>query len=43
MNGHRLRASDVQIGEVTFSAARGEMTAEALAIWFRQRMVPLSE
>ena len=43
MNGHRLRASDVQIEEVTFSVARGEMTAEALAIWFRQRMEPLSE
>jgi len=43
VNGHRLRASDAQLEGVTFSVARGEMTAEALAIWFRQRMEPLSE
>jgi death-on-curing protein len=43
VNGHRLRASDAQLEEVTFSVARGEVTAEALAIWFRQRMEPLSE
>jgi death-on-curing protein len=43
VNGHRLRVSDAQLEEVTFSVARGEMTAEALAIWFRQRMEPISE
>ena len=43
VNGHRLRASDALLEEVTLSVARGEMTAEALAIWFRQRMEPLSE
>jgi len=43
VNAHQLRASDAQLEEVTFSVARGEMTAEALAIWFRQRMEPLSD
>jgi death-on-curing protein len=43
VNGHRLGATDAQLEKVTFSVARGEMTAEALAIWFRQRMEPLSE
>lgn len=42
VNGHRLRASDAQLEAVTLSVARGEMTAEALAIWFRQRTEPRS-
>jgi len=42
VNGHRLRATDAQLGKVIVSTARGEMSAEALAIWFRQRVEPVS-
>ena len=37
-NGNRLNASDSEFEEVTLAVARGEVDAEALAIWFRQRM-----
>ena len=37
-NGHRLTASDREFVEITFAAARGEVDAESLAIWFRQRV-----
>jgi len=40
LNGHRLRASDADLEEVTIAVARGEVTAEALAIWIRQRLEP---
>lgn len=40
VNGYRLRAVDPDLLAVTFAVARGEMTAEALAIWFRQRLEP---
>jgi len=36
-NGIDLEASDEDLIEVTFAAARGEISAEALAIWLRQR------
>lgn len=39
LNAHELAASDRDLVEVAFSAARGEISAEALAIWFRQRLV----
>ncbi len=39
-NGFRLRATDDDLTTVTFAAARGEIGAEALAIWFRQRLEP---
>lgn len=37
LNGARLAASDAELEEPTLSAARGELAAESLAIWFRQR------
>jgi death-on-curing protein len=40
VNGYRLRAADAELTSVTFAVARGEMTSEALAIWFRQRLEP---
>lgn len=40
VNGYRLLAPDADLEAVTFAVARGEMTAEALAIWIRQRLEP---
>jgi death-on-curing protein len=37
LNGVDLRATDEELIEVTLASARGEMSAEALAIWIRQR------
>lgn len=37
-NGHRLAASDQEFEETTLATARGEIDAESLAIWFRQRV-----
>jgi death-on-curing protein len=37
INGHRLLASDDEFEDVTMAAARGELDAERLAIWLRQR------
>ena len=39
LNGARLDASDADLYEVTMSAARGELAADQLTIWFRQRIV----
>lgn len=41
INGVVLLASDGEFEDVTLATARGEMSAEALAIWFRQRSRPL--
>ena len=38
VNGHRLRGRDEDLENVTLAVARGEITVEALAIWFRQRL-----
>ncbi len=38
-NGSDLVATDEDLIGVTLSVARGEINAEALAIWFRQRMI----
>ena len=38
VNGYRLNAADPDLERVTFALARGELSAEALAIWFRQRL-----
>jgi death on curing protein len=40
-NGHELRASDRELVETTLAVARGELAAEALAIWIRQRLVAI--
>ena len=40
VNGHRLRAPDADLENMTFAVARGELSAEALAIWLRQRLEP---
>lgn len=37
LNGIAVVASDHEIENVTLATARGEMSAEALAIWLRQR------
>jgi len=37
INGVELIASDVEVIELTLATARGEISAEAIAIWFRQR------
>lgn len=43
VNGYRLRAGDSDLEGITFSVARGELSAEALAVWFRQRLEPAGE
>jgi death-on-curing protein len=37
INGVELLAVDDELTELTLATARGEMSAEAIAIWFRQR------
>ena len=37
-NGLRLIASDDELEELTLAVAEGKVEAEALAIWFRQRL-----
>jgi death-on-curing protein len=37
INGVELTAPDHELIELTLATARGEMSAEAIAIWFRQR------
>jgi death-on-curing protein len=37
VNGTELIADPAALTDVTLATARGEMSAEALAIWFRQR------
>jgi len=41
LNGLALVVSDHEFESVTLATARGEMSAEALAIWCRQRCRPL--
>jgi death-on-curing protein len=38
LNGCRLGVSNSELEELTLSVARGELDAEALGIWFRQRI-----
>jgi prophage maintenance system killer protein len=38
VNGYRLAATDEDLEQITLAVARGELDAEALAIWFRQRI-----
>lgn len=40
VNGYRLLSPDSDLENVTLAVARGELSAEALAIWFRQRLEP---
>jgi death on curing protein len=39
VNGSSLIAEDDDLEEITLAVARGEVAAEALAIWFRQRTI----
>jgi death-on-curing protein len=39
LNGGRLEASDEALFRVVMAVARGELSAEQLSIWFRQRIV----
>jgi death-on-curing protein len=38
LNRWRLEATDEEFEEITLTLARGELEADALAIWFRQRI-----
>jgi death-on-curing protein len=38
VNGYRLAATDEDLEQITLAVARGELDAEALAIWVRQRI-----
>lgn len=40
-NGIELTASPAMLADVTLASACGELSAEALAIWFRQRSRPI--
>ena len=40
-NGVLLQSGDEELVETTLAVARGEIAAEALAIWLRQRSRPL--
>jgi death-on-curing protein len=39
-NGHELEADDEALADLTLALARGEVPAEALAVWIRQRSRP---
>jgi death-on-curing protein len=41
VNGSALGVSARELTETTLAVARGELAAEALAIWIRQRLVPI--
>ena len=41
LNGLALVASDHELEHITLATAQGEMSAEALAIWLRQRSRPV--
>jgi death-on-curing protein len=38
LNGSLVRATDDEFEEITMATAEGKVSAEALAIWFRQRL-----
>ncbi len=38
VNDHQVVAADAELEELTLSVARGELEAEAIAIWLRQRL-----
>ena len=38
LNGGRCRMTSDELEDLTLSVARGELNAESLAIWFRQRL-----
>lgn len=38
LNGFRLEATDAEFEEIILTVTRGELEADALAIWFRQRI-----
>jgi len=40
-NGFELLTEEDDFEDVTMAAARGELGAEELAIWFRQRLEPI--
>jgi death-on-curing protein len=43
VNGWELRSGDADLEEITLAVARGERTAETLAIWLRQRLLRIEE
>jgi death-on-curing protein len=40
VNAYRLRSPDADLESITMAVASGEVSAEALAIWIRQRLEP---
>jgi len=40
LNGHILDCTDVELVTIFLALAAGELTAEALADWFRRNVVP---
>lgn len=42
-NGARLLATQDELEQLALATARGELDAEAFAVWFRQRLVALGE
>jgi prophage maintenance system killer protein len=38
VNGHELVAGDQELEALVLSVARGELGAEAISIWLRQRL-----
>ena len=38
MNGQRLEMTSTELEDLTVTVAKGELDAEALVIWFRQRI-----
>lgn len=38
LNGSLVRARDEEFEAITMATAEGQVSAEALAIWFRQRL-----
>ena len=41
-NGHELEADDEALADLTLAIARGEVPAEALTVWIRQRTRPIA-
>jgi death-on-curing protein len=41
LNDHDLHASPDELVSITLAVAEGKVAAEALAIWFRQRLQPV--
>ena len=43
MNGYDLNAQDMDIYDVTMEVANGRLDREGVAVWFRERMIPMDD